>query len=53
MICSGAMVFLDSCSHISFASEDIRCINSSPEWRVSPPARVESARVRLHLHSTR
>ena len=28
MMCSGAIVFFDSCSHISFASEDIRCMNS-------------------------
>lgn len=29
MICSGAIVFLDSCSQISFASDEIKCINSS------------------------
>ena len=28
IICSGAIVFFDSCSHISFASEDIKCMNS-------------------------
>jgi hypothetical protein len=28
-MCSGAMVFLFSCSHISFASEDIRWMNSA------------------------
>jgi hypothetical protein len=28
MICSGAIVFLDSCSQISFASDEIRCMNS-------------------------
>ena len=28
IICSGAIVFFDSCSHISFASDDIKCINS-------------------------
>jgi hypothetical protein len=28
MMWSGAIVFFDSCSHISFASEDIRCMNS-------------------------
>lgn len=28
IICSGAMVFFDSCSQISLASDDIRCINS-------------------------
>lgn len=27
-MCSGAIVFFDSCSHISFASEDIKCMNS-------------------------
>lgn len=29
MMCSGAIVFFDSCSHISFASEDTRCMNSA------------------------
>ena len=29
MICSGAMVFFDSCSQISFASDEIRCMNSA------------------------
>lgn len=29
MMCSGAMVFFDSCSHISFASLLRRCINST------------------------
>lgn len=28
MICSGAMVFFESCSQISFASDEIRCMNS-------------------------
>lgn len=28
-MCSGAMVFLFSCSHISFASEDIKWMNSA------------------------
>jgi len=46
MICSGAIVFFDSCSHISFASEEIKWMNSSnmcelqrgreDRWRCSP-----------------
>lgn len=41
MICSGAIVFLDSCSQISFASDDIRCMNST--MRVKGPVLSKAA----------
>ena len=31
MMCSGAIVFFDSCSHISFASEEIKWMNSEEQ----------------------
>ena len=34
MMCSGAIVFFDSCSHISFASDEIKWINSEEDARV-------------------
>lgn len=36
-MCSGAMVFLDSCSHISLASDEIKWMNSS-KWLASMEA---------------
>jgi hypothetical protein len=35
IMCSGAMVFLDSFSHISFASEERRWMNSTPKKGVN------------------
>ena len=42
MMCSGAIVFLDSCSHISFASDEIRWMNSTAAERASGAARRAS-----------
>jgi hypothetical protein len=33
IMCSGAMVFFESCSQISLASDEIRCMNSRKDWK--------------------
>lgn len=42
IICSGAIVFFDSFSHISFASDEIRCMNSA-EGQMRPDPSTEVA----------
>jgi hypothetical protein len=43
IICSGAIVFFESCSQISFASEEMRCMNSRkrPSERTRPQGSME------------
>jgi len=41
MMCSGAMVFLDSFSHISFASEERRWMNSTAGKEVNIDATMD------------
>ena len=51
MMCSGAMVFLDSFSHISFASDESRWINSAAGHDVNINA-TEVLKFLVYLHST-
>lgn len=38
IICSGAIVFFESCSQISFASDEMRCMNSRKTKKTRPSA---------------